>query len=217
MKSHKLAAVAVALVTAITQAHADQTNFVQTLHVRLLAMKQGGATTNRNVVVTSVDTERLETRQIIGGIGAVIGNNFSRSSRLVLVTPVEGGLPGIEIREGDSKVDVTGFFAFEQIGGSVTRGVQFLRTGDSVQTTFSIQRLALQDFPGYPSLALHFDVRGLGIDTVNSRDGNGPRLDFRADVTGSGDSGGSPIVIQGSISTSGGTLEVVAVGGGGPS
>lgn len=217
MKSLKLAALTIAIVTAITQAHADQTNFVQTLHVRMSAMKQGGTTTNRNVVITSVDTERLDTRQIIGGIGAVIGNSFSRSSRLVIVTPVEGGIPGIEIRDGDSKVDVTGFFVFEQIGGSVTRGVHFLRTGDSVHTTFSIQRLALQDFPGYPSLTLHFDVRGLGVDTVNSRDENGSPLDFRADVSGSGDSNGSPIVIQGSISLSGGTIEVVTGGGGGDS
>src|SRR5882762_6160711 len=180
MKSLKLAAVTVALFTAITQAHADQTNFVQTLHVRLSAMKQGGTTTNRNVVVTSVDTDRLDTRQIIGGIGAVIGNTFSSTSRLVLVSPVAGGNPSIEIRDASSKVDVTGFFVFEQIGGSVTRGVHFLRTGDSVQSTFSIQRLALQDVSGYPSLSLHFDVRGLATDSVNTREEHGPRIEFRA-------------------------------------
>ena len=217
MKSPKLAAVTVALFTAITQAHADQTNLVQTLHVRLSAMKQGGTTTNRNIVITSVDTETLDSRQTIGAIGAVIGNNFSHPSRLVLVTPVQGGIPSIEIRDGNSKVDVTGFFIFEQIGGSVTRGVHFLRTGDSFQTTYSIQRLALQDFPGYPSLALHFDVRGLGVDTVNSREEAGPPLEFRAEVSGSGDSNGSPIVIHGSINTSGGTIEVVTGGGDGTS
>lgn len=213
MKLLKLAALTVAFVTAITQAHADQTNFVQTLHVRLTAMQQGGTTTNRNIAVTSIDTDRLESRQIISGIGAVIGNSFSRSSRLVLVTPVDGGNPSIEIRDRDSKVDVTSFFVFEQIGASVTRGAQFLRTGDSFQTTFSIQRLALQDSADYPALALHFDVRGLAVDTLNSRDENGSPLDFRADVFGNGDSNGSPTVIHGSINVSGGSIEVVPDGG----
>lgn len=213
MKSLKFVAVTFALATAITQTHADQTNFVQTLHVRLQAMTQGGTTTNRNVVVTSVDTDRLDTREIIGGIGAVIGSSFSPSSRLVLVTPLGGGSPGIEIRDADSKVDVTGFFLFEQIGDSVTRSVQHLRTGATAQTTFSIQRLALQDFPGYPSLALHFDIRGLGVDTASSRAEDGLRLDLRADVSGTGDRDGSSIVLHGTINTSGGTIEVVSDGG----
>lgn len=216
MKTPKFAAVAFAVVTALSQAQADQTNLVQTLHVGLSAMKQGRTTTNRNTVVTSIDADRLDTRQIIGAIGSVTGNTFSRASKLVLVTPVDGGVSQVEIRDGDVKLDVSGFFVFEQIGGSVSRGVQFLKTGDTVQTTYSIQRLALQDLGGYPSLPVHFDVRGLAVDLQNSRDESGQFFDLNAEVTGSGDSNGSETVIRGVISISGGTVEIVPDGGGVP-
>src|SRR5882672_8218703 len=102
MKSFKLTAVTIVFVTAFTQAQADQTNIVQALHIHLSAMKQGGTTTNRNVVVTSVDTDRLDTRQIVGGIGTVLGDTFSPLSRLVLVTPVGGSTSSLEIRDRNS-------------------------------------------------------------------------------------------------------------------
>ena len=212
MKSVKLAVAALSLVATLSQAQTDQTNLVQTLQVNLQAVSQGATTTNRNIVSTSLDSDRLNSGDIIASLGPVLGYNFSQSSRLVLVTPVDGGFTKIEVRDGNLKVDVTGFVVFEQVGGAITRGVQNLRTGDSSHSTFSIHRLALQDNWGYEPLPLSFDARGLAVDnetTPQRRWSRRARIDLRADVTGSGDRAGDALIIQGTVTVSGGTLEVV--------
>jgi hypothetical protein len=215
MKVLKLAAVAAVLAMALAQARADQTNLVQTLHVRLTGLKQGGTTTHGSVVITSVEDERIDNRRIIEAIAAVTGNAFSSASRLVLVTPVEGGASAIEVRDGAAKVEVTGFFVFEQVGESVTWSLENTRTGNSLQTIHSIQRFALQNFSAHAPLDLHFDVRGAGLERINTNSRSGSRLGLRVDAAGNGDSLGAPLVLRGSITLSGQTLEVVAGGGGG--
>nr|AUN37542.1 hypothetical protein [uncultured bacterium] len=206
MKTLKTIALTFALVTVISQVRADQTNFVQALQVRLQALKQGGTSTNRNVVTTSVNTEVINNRDITAALGPVTGNNFAPTARLVMVTPVGGGNSKVEVRDGNSKVDVTAFFVFEQVGAAVTQGTTNLRNGNSNHTTYSIQHLVLQDAFG-SALTLHFDVRGLSIDNITRGD-NG-RLELNAEVSGSGDKNGAAMVLIGTVDITGGTTEVV--------
>jgi len=207
MKVFKFAAMAALLVIVTAQTRAEQTNIVETIQIRLLGLQQGDTRTNRNQVVTSVDTTWLGTDRVIQSLAAATGNSFSRSSRLVLVTPMDGGTSSVEVRDGDLTVDVTGFFVLEQIGDSVTGSVLNLRSGHSTQTIHSVQHFVLQDAPGYPALNMHFDITGLGNDSSNDfrRRGNGLNI-FGS---GAGDRNGASLVIQGSISVSGQTLEVV--------
>ena len=120
---------------------------------------------------------------------------------------MDGGTSSVEVRDGDQSVDVTEFFLLEQVGDSVTGSVLNLRSGNSTQTIYSVQHIALKDAAGYAPLNLHFDVSGLGNDTANDfrRRGNGLTV-FGA---GSGDLNGAALVIQGSVIISGQTLEVV--------
>jgi hypothetical protein len=216
MKPLKLTVATLSLVATLSQVQvqADQTNLVQTINVHLQATSQGATTTNRNLVTTSLETDRVNSGDIIASLGVALGTTFSQSARLVLVTPVDAlNFPKIEVRDGSLKVEVTGFVVLEQVGGSVTRGVQSLRTGDSAYAVYSIQRLALQDIGGYEPLPMRFDVRGLGVDTESTRERRWPRrarIDMRADVTGSGDSNGAALIMQGSVTVSGGSLEVVS-------
>ena len=213
MKTLKLAALAALLALGTAQGRADQTNLVENIHLNLFGLKQGDTRTNRNLVITSVDTVRLNNRAVIQALGDATANSFSRRSQLVLVTPLDGGVSSVEVRDGDTKTDVTSFFGLEQTGTSVTASVLNTRTGNSAQITYSIQRLVLQDAAGLPALAVHFDVSGLGTDTDRTR--RGPSSSLRIDAAGNGDSDGSPLVVQGSISVSGRTLEVVPDSGGG--
>ena len=207
MKAFRLAAMAALLVVGTATTHADQTNIVENIQFRLFGLQQGDTRTNRNLVVTSVDTTWLGTDDIVQALAEATGNSFSRRGRLVLVTPVDGGTSSVEVRDGDQSVDVTGFFVLEQLGDSVTGSVLNLRSGNSTQTIYSVQHIALQDAPGYSPLNVHFDISGLGNDTANDfrRRGNGLTV-FGA---GSGDRNGAALVIQGSMIISGQTLEVV--------
>ena len=215
MKVMKLATMVVLLAIGVTQTYADQTNLVQNINFRLFGLRQGGTTTNRSLIITSVDTVRLNTRQVIEALAAATANSFSSTSRLVLVTPVDGGVPAVQVRDGDNKVNVSGFFVINQIGSSVSSSMLNTRNGASVQNTYSIQRFVLQD-AGDSTLTTHFDVNGLAVETETNnvwqrRPGNG----FDVDVTGTGDRNGDALIIQGSINLFGNTLEVVSSGGGG--
>ena len=122
---------------------------MENIHIRLLGLQQGDTRTNRNLVVTSVDTTWLGTDDIVQAIAGATGNSFSRRGRLVLVTPMDGGTSSVEVRDGDQSVDVTEFFLLEQVGDSVTGSVLNLRSGNSTQTIYSVQHIALKDAAGY--------------------------------------------------------------------
>ena len=131
------------------------------------------------------------------------GNSFSRTARLVVITPVLSGNSSVAVRDGGNSTDVSSFFILEQLGGSITSYVVNTRTGRSSSTVYSLQHFALQD--GYSSLNLHFDVRGIATDnSLNAVD------ELDADVSGAGDRSGASLILQGSLSIRGHTLEVVA-------
>lgn len=209
MRVVKLTAVAAMLIAGAVLAQADQTNLVENMNIRLYGLWQGGTTTNRNQVVTQAHVTVLDSRQIIQALGAVTGNEFSRRSRLVLITPLNGNTSSMEVRDGDAKVDVTAFFVLEQTGPGVQSSVLNTRSGRSSRTLYSIQRLVLQDAPDVPALSMHFDVNGLAVDSSSNFPVPGPdnRMDISA--SGNGDRTGTPLVITGSVSISGQALEVV--------
>jgi hypothetical protein len=212
MKVLRLAAFAALITVAVAPSYGDQTNVVQDLGIQLWGLTQGGTYTNRNFVVTSVDTVRVNTRRVIEALAAATGSSLSSTSKLVVVTPLGGGAASIQIRDGSTTVDVTGFFAFESLSGSVESSTLNTRTRRSLTTDYSIQRLALQDNGNSPALTVHFDVRG--VATENSMNG-GQTSNLDIEASGAGDRNGNLLIIQGNISIYGGTLEVVP-GGGGP-
>ena len=212
MKSTKIAGITAALLLAAAQGYGDTTNVVQNLGVQLFGVTQGGTSTNRNLVVTTAGNVRVDTRRIIAALGAATANSFSVTSRLVLVTPLGGGNPSVQVRDGTTTVDVTGFFTYETLSGTVESSIVGLMSGRSLVTDYNIERLALQDGPG--SITLHFDVNGLATRVTN---GNRPAGDVSIDVSGSGANNGKLILLQGSIFIRGQTLEVVpSDGSGGP-
>jgi hypothetical protein len=210
MKALKLAALTALLATlSVAHSFADQTNLVQNLQIQLLGVSQGGTWSNSNVTVTSANFTGVDTRRVIAALGAATGNSFGRGSALVLVTPLDGSPVLVQVRDGATSVDVTGFFVKEQLSDSVESSVHTRRNGRSFATVYNIQRLALQDSAGYPALNLHFDVRGFAVQ--NSA-GQGSYLTINA--SGSGDRNGNLLILQGNINVRGGTIEVVPSGGG---
>ena len=209
MRVLKLAAAAATLMIGTVLAQADQTNLVENMHIRLYGLSQGGTTTNRSQVVTSVRVTVLDSRRVIQALGTATGNDFSRHSRLVLITPLNGEPSSVEVRDGDVKVDVTGFFVLEQTGPGVHSSVLNTRTGRSSRNLYSIQRFVLQDSPDFPALGTHFDVSGLAVDSSTNFPRPGPDNKLNISAAGNGDLNGVPLVIQGSVNISGQTLEVV--------
>jgi hypothetical protein len=82
------------------------------------------------------------------------------------------------------------------------------KTGRAVEADYSIHRFSLHDW-GSP-IGLHFDVQG--IATENLSNGANPQSELSADVVGSGDRNGQLLILQGSVTVRGRTLEVVPDG-----
>jgi len=205
----KLLSLAAALAMATTvSAWADQTNLVQELSIQLNGIKQGPTTTVRNQVITSLDSARVTTRQVVEALGTATGNTFSQSARLLVVTPLAGGYSSVVIRDGGNSVDVSSFFTHTQQGGEVTSSVLNLRSNRGVTNAYGIQRFALADSPWLGAVGMHFDVSGIAVDT-STTDASAPGSETNADVVGSGDRGGTTLILQGTIRIRGHALEVV--------
>jgi hypothetical protein len=194
------------LALGVAQSYADQTNLVQNVSIQLLGIKDGDTFTRGNLIWTTVDVVRLDTRRVVQALGGATGNSFSPAARLVLLTSV-GNSPQFEVRDGATKVDVTRFFVYQLWSGMVHSGVVNTRTGRSMSTDYSIQRLALVDGEGYPPLTAHFDVNGFTTQTsVDDRPGD----DVQINGAGPGDRNGDVLILQGEIGIFGHTTEVVA-------
>ena len=209
MKSLRLAAIAASLLLA-TQSYGDTTNVVQNLSVQFFGVTQGGTFTNRNLIVTSANNVRVDTRRVIAALGNATANTFSLASRLVVVTPLGGGSPTFQVRDGTKSVDVTSFFTYETLSGTVESSISGFSSGRSFETDYNLQRLALQD--GSSPISLHFDVSGLATTTINGSRAVG---DVTIDAAGAGSNNGNLILLQGGVSIHGQSLEVVPGGGGG--
>jgi hypothetical protein len=216
MKTLKLAVLAVVSMVWATQVQAQQTNLVQNFSIQLFGFSQGGSSKVGSLVTTNVNLVRVDTKQVIQALANADSDTFSSTSKLVLVTPLDGGSPRVQVRDGNNEpVDVTDFFDIEALSDSVVASVANIKTGRGTSVTYQIGRFALQDAHG-ETLSLHFNVDGL-VTGNSSTPLFGPlspqNSSVDANVTGSGDRNGKVMLLQGSIEIFGRTLEVESGGG----
>jgi hypothetical protein len=204
----KLAALAM-LIGGARCVQADQTNVVQELSIRLTGIRQGVAVTNRNVVSTEFVSLRIGTDEVIASLGASTGATFSRASKLLVITPLGGNPARIVVRDGSTVVDVTPFFIHEQVSQSVSTGRLNTKTGRSDSTQYSIQRFGLVDSAERPALSLHFDVRGVSLDSLLQVPGQIDRTDLDAYVSGAGDTDGNAVILEGRIHVRDQRIEII--------
>jgi hypothetical protein len=216
MKTIKLSVLAVLSMLCVAQVEAQQTNLVQTFSIQLFGFSQGGSNGFGNIVTTNINSVRVDSRQVIQALAVASFDSFSSTSRLVLVTPLNGGSPQVQIRDGNNiPVDVTDFFDIEALSDSINGSISNTKTGRGSSITYEIGRFALQDAHGQ-TLSLHFNVDGV-VTGSSSSPFFGPASPqsstIDANVAGSGDKNGNFIILQGSINIFGRTLEVVSGGG----
>jgi hypothetical protein len=129
MKTTFNTAMGLLLMVGTIQCCAQQTNLVQNLNINLYGVKQGRTTTNGNSVSTGTDVVRINTRNVVQALAESTGIPFAAGSRLVLVTPIDGAPPAIEVREqGYEPVDVSSYFELQPMSDSVQdvyRNLQF--------------------------------------------------------------------------------------------
>lgn len=213
VKTFKLPILTALAVLCATYVDAQQTNLVQTLNVQLFGYSQGGGGSFGGATVTNVNLVQISTRQIIQALGTATMNTFSPTSRLVVVTPLGGGGPGIQVRDGNNApVNVTDFLNLQPISGSVQSSLFNTRNGHGVVISYNITQLVLQDADG-ETLNMHFNVNGFTTSNSSTPAASPFSNTTDANVSGSGDRNGNLLILQGSVDISGDTLEVVSGGG----
>ena len=194
----------------------QQTNLVRKLEVNLVGIEQGGSTTVNSVTRTTVSNVKLTTDDIIACLGAATGNNFSRQAKLVVITPLPSGSPTVAVRDAGNSVDVTPFLTQLGLGPTIGSSMVNSKNGKANGSNYSIQQFTLQDSSAYPPLSMHYVLSGLAVENYNLPAIPGPFSELNAEVTGSGDSGGTPLILLGTIRIFGQQVEVVQGGGGPP-
>jgi hypothetical protein len=209
---------ALLMAVALQTAPAQVTNTEEALELRfnLNGVSQGPTTTTTGGVATGVRVSTITSRDIIQVLGTATGNTFSPRARLILITPTNN-LENwkVQIQDGSTTVDVTGFIVHNP--GSASVGSAFLnnRSSDAGGTEYSVDGFGLQDQSGYPSLSAHFGVSGFTVTTstgVVNRRGQvvGQTDSIQSDVSGTGDSNGQLLIIEGSVDAESiGTVTVV--------
>lgn len=209
-----LAAILLAGLTQVTFAQ-EQTDELLSLTFNLTAVVQGGTTTNRNTITTSVQTLKINTSSIIQALGASTGNAFSANAGLFLLTPTNDLDAWIvQVRDGNLAVDVSPYFVHQP--GNDVGSVSFnTKTGAANAVDYSVDGFVLQDEQGFPGLSLHLNLSGLtsiSLHTSVSKKGVTQVDKINAQVFGSGDSQGNPLVASGTISATGLGTETVIIG-----
>lgn len=202
MKALKLAMAAFLVLGAARASAADQTNLVQTLFIRLTGLQQGRTLESTRFVAETVDSVRVDTRRVIEALAVATANTFSSTSRLVVVTPVNGGVSQIQVRDGANKVDVSTFFSHDDWSDAVRSSLLNKATGRFSSASYSIQHFALRDSDR--AINLHFEVSGF-----TEEDSNGGQSSLEADVAGAGDRNGKLLILRGFIGVFGDDIEVV--------
>jgi hypothetical protein len=182
-----------------------QTNLVLDLDIRLTAVSAGSVSTNHGVVMDGVDFTKITSRGIIQELGAATSNSFSEDAKLVLVTPTNSLANWtVEVRDGTNSFDVTGFFGHTAGTNVVTSTFMNTNNGASGTTDYSIDSFSLHDAAGSAPLTTHFTVSGFTVAKMRGVLGEaggvlGETGSIVANVSGTGDDGGKPIVTEGSI------------------
>ncbi len=189
------------------QCFAQTTNLVQNISVHLHGLRQGRTVTNGHFVSTDVDRARVDTRQVIQTLGTAMGQTFSSSSRLVLVTRLDSGASMVQVRDGAADpVDVTGYVEIQPQSESVFSSHRNLRTGRALEVDYYVLRFVLRDL-GEGTLPLQFDVSGVAIGTSFTTQ-NRSGTEVMLNASGSGSREGNLLILEGRVNISGGTLEV---------
>jgi hypothetical protein len=213
---------ALLMAAALQTAPAQTTNIdaALVLNFNLNAVSQGPAVTTSAGVSTDVQVSRITSRDIIVVLGAATGDTFSPKARLVVLTPtndLENWL--VHVQDGTKDVDVTGFIAHNPGSASVGSAWVQRRTGAAGGTEYSIDGFGLQDQAGFPALSKHFSVSGFTATTargeVNRRGQVVGVIDsIDADVSGTGDSNGELLIIEGTLDADGIGTQPVVTGSG---
>jgi len=207
-------ALAAFLATATLPAQIYQTNLVQTLSFNLSGVAQGTTTTNGNDVITTAGTINLGSRAIIKAIGAAIGDSFSPAATLDLVTSLSGpGTPYVVVQDGTNTVSVADFLSISPLSGTVETSVLNQKTSRFVGSDYVIEQFVLQD--GYAPLNLHFNVSGLAVENIVTNGGTVEADNSTAQVAGSGDRNGTPVIFQGEVDVHGHQIQIITINDGG--
>lgn len=208
MKTIKLAVLAALSFVCTAQVQAQTTNLVQNLSIQLFGFSQGGVSHFGSTVTTNVNIIRVDTRQIIQVLGAATGNSFSFFSKLVTLTPINGGSPSVQVRDGsNAPVDVTDFFVLQALTDSVDGSVLNTKTHRGTSISYEVDRFALRDAHG-ATLSLHFDVNGVSTSNSSTPQFGPQGSTLDSNVSGSGDRNGNLLILQGSVDIFGRSLEV---------
>ncbi|HXC99051.1 MAG TPA: hypothetical protein VN048_06900 [Verrucomicrobiae bacterium] len=213
---------ALLIAAALQTAPAQTTNIDEALvlNFNLNAVSQGPAVTTSAGVASDVRVSSITSRDIIVVLGAATGNTFSKKARLVVLTPTNDLESWtVQIQDGANDVDVTGFIVHNPGSSSVGSAWVTRRTGAAGDTEYSIDGFGLQDQPGFPALTEHFSVSGFTATTsrgvVNRRGQIVGQIDsIDADVSGTGDSNGQLLIIEGSVDAEGIGTQPVVTGSG---
>ena len=195
----KLTFASLLLAVAAFQSRADHTNVVQDLSINLSGLGQGPSVTTGNVTITRTTDQHIETADVIAALGNAMGKTYSDAAKLVVITPLGGGNSSIAVRDGTASDDVTVFFVHEQTSQSVGSSELNSKSGRSSSTDYSIQHFALIDVQGVTPLSLHFDVRGIAVDTSLTTAKQATRSQLDAYVSGAGDVSGAGVILEGRI------------------
>ena len=206
------------IVMSLAAAHAwaDQTNLVRNLNIQLAGYQQGGTTATKNVTTTTADKVQVATTDVINAFATATGNSFSPAAQLVVITPLSRGSVTIAVRDGGNSVDVSRFLVQSCLSEAVVKYTANSKSGKSSGSTYSLQGFALQDVDGYQPMPLHYVMSGVAVENFMIPAIPGPRSEVSADVSGTGDSAGNLLILQGTIRVTGQTIEVVPGNASGP-
>jgi hypothetical protein len=151
----------------ISYAFLPRTNLVQNISLDVTAYARGGTVTNGSLITTPVVKVKKVTRDIIQVIASATGNSFSPGARLVLVTPLPGGISRIFVRDGQANVDVSDFFSYRQFSNDVEGSQMNALSGMEKETDYGLIELSLRD-SGVHLLELQFNVSGLSTEKTSS-------------------------------------------------
>jgi hypothetical protein len=186
-RTAQIAVIGALLAVGIAQSYAQTPVVVSSLSVALSGFA-GGESASAPVKITNKD--------IINALNASSSAfGFSKSAKLMISVPADGGSPSFFVRDGGTDTDVSDFFG--------TDSSDVVRTSNG-KTQYEILFLSFDNGAGES-----FDVNGFATDrigTVKGKDtGNldGQVTSFNSTQSGTGTVDGTLTVVKGTVNASG--------------
>lgn len=204
-----LCAAAGSLALGTGRPQAAETNLVQNISLRLLALSQGLSTTNKTIVNENLETATIDTKRLISALGSATTNVFSKNAQLQLITTLMDGTNDdsiIVVRDGTNPpVRVGMFFTLTNFSSQVHSAT--FKSGVLVtETRYRYRGFDLHDDTNFPSLDLHITSSGIWRDTFDDIISKGHVLGRNSsasfDLNGRGNTGDTnhEFVVEGSFS-----------------